>query len=302
MKVVIAGGSGFLGSELLNHFESGDNQVVILTRGKSKIEGNIGYVHWDAASEGEWEDCLLGSDVVINLTGKSVNCRHTEANKLEIVNSRVNATHILQKAIQKLEKKPKLWINASAASIYGQSPNYLFVEDSKERGDDFSAKVAQSWEQEFFCHEILNVRKVALRISLILSKNGGVFPVFKKLTKFGLGGTMGNGKQKFGWVHITDVIRMIDFIINEERISGPVNCVSINTPNNKEFMKELRSSLRIPIGIPQPEFLLKIGGALIGTESELILSSITAYPKKLIDNGFKFEFENCKDALNDLSK
>jgi len=302
MKVVISGGSGFLGDALVNYFQSGDNEVVILTRGKSKKTENISFVHWDAASEGEWESCLIGTDVLINLTGKPVNCRYTESNKLEIVNSRVNATRILQIAVNKIQNKPVLWINASAASIYGQHPEVLMTEEDPIRGDDFSAVVAQKWEAAFFEEETVNLRKVALRISLILGKNGGVFPVFKKLARFGLGGKMGNGKQKFGWIHIDDVIRMIDFIIQNDSISGPVNCVSPITPTNQVFMKCLRKSLKMPFGLPQPKFLLDIGAVFIGTESELILSSIYAFPKRLIDNGFKFKFENCQDALHDLSK
>ena len=240
--------------------------------------------------------------MLINLTGKPINCRHTETNKLEIVNSRVNATRVLQAAVNKLQHKPALWINASAASIYGQHPEVLMTEEDSIRGEDFSAVIAQKWEAAFFQEETVNIRKVALRISLILGKTGGVFPVFKKLASFGLGGKMGNGKQKFGWVHIDDVIRMVDFIIQNDSISGPVNCISPNTPTNQEFMKSLRKALKMPFGLPQPKFLLDIGAVFIGMESDLILSSIYAYPKRLIDNGFKFKFENCQEALNDLSK
>jgi uncharacterized protein (TIGR01777 family) len=302
MKIIIAGGTGFLGKELVHHFEKEDNEIFVLSRGKSRIEGKTNFVHWDATSEGAWESCLIGADLVINLTGKPVNCRYTESNKLEIVNSRVNATRVLQIAVNKLQYKPALWINASAASIYGQHPEVLMTEEDSIRGEDFSAIVAQKWEAAFFQEETVNLRKVALRISLILGKSGGVFPVFKKLARLGLGGKMGNGKQKFGWIHIDDVIRMIDCIIQNETISGPVNCISPNTPTNQEFMKCLRKALKMPFGLPQPKFLLDIGAVFIGTESELILSSIYAYPKRLIDNGFKFKFENCQDALNDLSK
>lgn len=302
MKVVIAGGSGFLGNELVRHFENDGNEVVVLTRGKSKVIGTTNFVQWDALSEGVWENCLIDTDVLINLTGKSVNCRYTESNKREIISSRVNATLALQKAMNRLSKKPSLWINASAASIYGQHPDVLMTEECISRGDDFSALVAQKWEESFFQEYATDIRKVALRISLILGKSGGVFPVFKKLTRFGLGGKMGNGKQKFGWVHIEDVIRMIEFIIQNNELSGPVNCVSPETPTNQEFMKAMQKALNVHFGIPQPKFLLNLGGYFIGTESELILSSIYAYPKQLIDNGYKFKFENCQDALNDLSK
>lgn len=302
MKIVIAGGSGFIGSELLHHFVTNKDEVVILTRSQSKIVENVRFVHWDASTEGDWQSHIENSDVLINLTGKSINCRHTKANKLEIINSRVNATNILQKALKKLKSKPRLWINASGASIYGQNNHKLYTEDDLEKGDDFSSKVAQIWESAFFQEEIEGVRKVALRISLVLSNNGGVYPIFRKLTKFGLGGTLGSGNQMFGWIHIIDLLKMIDFIINKENITGPINCVSVNSPKNKDFMKALRKSLSFPFGIPQPKFLLKIGGLIIGTEGELIYSGINAYPKRLIDNDFKFEFENCQEALNDLNK
>lgn len=302
MKIIIAGGSGFIGSELIQHFKEMNHELLILTRGKSKNYGNVSFVHWDATTEGSWMSCIDGADVLINLTGKSINCRHTESNKLEIINSRVNATKILNTAITKIQNKPKLWINASGASIYGQNNQKLYTEDDDVIGNDFSAKVAQLWEESFFQDEVESVRKVALRISLVLSKSGGVYPIFRRLTKFGFGGTLGNGNQMFGWIHIIDLLKIIDFVIAKENISGPINCVTNNSPNNKEFMKALRASLNVPFGIPQPQLLLKFGGLLIGTEGELIYSGLNAYPKRLIDHGFKFEFENCQDALNDLNK
>lgn len=302
MKIILAGGTGFLGKELVQHFEKEGNEIVVLSRGKSRQEGRINFIQWDAATKGEWEDYLVGADLVINLTGKSVDCRYTEENKREILNSRVNATRILQTAIEKLERKPKLWLNASTATIYRHSLDKVMTEDDGEYGNDFSMSVAQSWERAFFQKEMEGVRKVALRISLVVGKNGGVYPVLKRLAKFGVAGRMGSGNQKFAWIHINDVLRIVDFIIENEQITGPVNCTSTTTPTNSEFMKALRKSLKVPFGLPQPTFLLNLGAKIIGTESELILKSRYAYPKRLIDNGFQFNFEECGDALNHLSK
>ena len=290
MKVVIAGGTGFLGREIVQHFEKSKHELVVLTRGQSQKVNKIKFVHWDAQSIGDWVSNLEQADVLINLSGKSINCRHTERNKTEIINSRIYSTRVLQSAINMLDEKPKLWINASAASIYGAYSDGLNTEESEIRGKDFSAKVAQKWEHAFFEEE--KCRKVSLRISLILGKNGGALPALKKVVRFGMGGKLGSGAQQFGWIHLDDVIRMIDFIIANEKISGPVNCTAPNTPNNKQFMRAMRQTLNIPFGLPQPAFILNIGAYLIGTESELMLSSISAFPKKLIDNGFKFKFEN----------
>jgi len=302
MKIIIAGGTGFLGKELVQHFENKGDEIFVLSRGKSRKEGKTNFVQWDAATEGEWENCLEGADLIINLTGKSVDCRYTEENKRAILKSRVDATTILQKALNKLPKKPSLWLNASTATIYRYSLDKVMTEDNGEFGDDFSMSVAKNWENAFFKDDNDGIRKVALRISLVIGKNGGVYPVLKRLAKFGLAGKMGKGNQKFAWVHIKDVLRLIDFTIENQQISGPVNCTTTSSPTNAEFMKALRKSLKVPFGIPQPKFLLQLGALVIGTESELILKSRYVYPKKLIDNGFKFEFENCQEALNDLSK
>lgn len=302
MKIVIAGGTGFLGKELVHHFDNKNNEIYVLSRGKSRKEGKINFVQWDAETEGEWENCLVGSDLIINLTGKSVDCRYTEENKREIMSSRVNATNILQVALNKLTVKPALWLNASTATIYRYSLDKVMTEDDGEYGDDFSMSVAKNWEKAFFKEQNDGIRKVALRISLVIGKNGGVYPVLKRLAKFGVAGTMGKGNQKFAWIHIDDVLSLIDFVIENKQISGPVNFAATSTPTNKEFMKALRSSLKIPFGIPQPKFLLQLGAKIIGTESELILKSRYVYPKRLVDNGFKFKFDNCQDALNDLSK
>lgn len=302
MKVVIAGGSGFLGLELADLFKGQGKEVVIFTRGTSQSKDGIRFVHWDGTTLGNWTSELFDCSTLINLTGKSVDCRYTDENKKEIIRSRVDATAILGKAIEAMENPPKLWINSSTATIYRHSEDKIMTEANGEYGDDFSMGVAKAWENAFYASVTKETRKIALRISLVLGKNGGVYPVLKRLTKLLAGGKLGPGTQRFAWIHIDDLKSIVNFCIENESISGAVNCTAPETPTNKEFMKAMRKSLRVPFGLPSPKFLLKIGGALIGTESELILKSRWAVPEKLIKAGFVFKFDNANDALEDLSK
>lgn len=300
MKIIFAGGTGFLGKELVQFFDHQQNELIVLTRGGNRKEGNVQYIQWDGKTKGSWIDCFNGTDVFINLTGKSVDCRYTEENKNLIMNSRINSTRILQEVVEKMDKKPTIWMNASTATIYRHSLDKQMTESNGEYGNDFSMTVAKTWEDAFFETEIPGVRKVALRTSLVIGKSGGVYPVLKRLAKFGLAGKMGSGKQKFAWIHIDDVLAIVEFIIQNKTISGPVNCTSTTSPTNAEFLKALRKTLNVPVGIPQPTFLLKLGAIVIGTESELILKSRYVFPEKLIDAGFQFKFEDCREALDDL--
>lgn len=291
-----------MGEELATHFLASGYEVVILTRGRTKNENGRSYIHWDAETESDWTAALEQSDVLINLTGKSVDCRYTEENKRLILESRVNATSVLQAALSKMKQKPSVWINASTATIYRHSLDTVMTEENGEYGDDFSMTVAKSWENAFFEKELEGVRKVAARISLVIGKNGGVYPVLRRLAKFGVAGSMGSGKQRFAWIHIDDLIRIFDYAVSTPSIEGPINCTSVSSPTNAEFMRALRKSLGAPIGIPQPLFALKLGALILGTESELLLKSRYVYPKKLVDQGFEFKYEDCQEALNSLNK
>lgn len=302
MKIVIAGGSGFLGGELANFFKEQGYDVVIFTRGESRNKDGFQFVHWDATTLGDWTSELIGCDTLINLTGKSVDCRYTEENKKEIIRSRVDSTSILGEAIESMEYPPKTWINSSTATIYRHSEDKAMTEENCEYGDDFSMNVAKSWEQAFNASNTPQTRKLALRISLVLGKSGGVYPVMRRLAKFFVGGKMGSGRQVFAWIHIDDVKNLVKFCIENEGISGPVNCTAPNPPTNKGFLKMLRKSLKVPFGLPTPKFLLKLGGAIIGTESELVLKSRWVLPEKLIQAGYKFQYENPEDALENLAK
>ncbi len=299
-KIVIAGGSGFIGKALSSYFKNQGNMVTVFTRGKTELVNGINYICWDGKTVGDWIKRMNQVDVLINLTGKSVDCRYTKANKKEILDSRVDATDILEKAIHQVEVAPKIWLNASTATIYKSSFDKVMQEEDGEIGSDFSMNVAKAWEATFFKYLNANTRKVALRISLVLGPEEGILPVLSRLTKIGLGGKHGTGKQKFAWIHIKDLIRCIEFIIENDNLKGPVICSTPTTINNEEFMRAFRKTIGIPFGLPNPKWALKLGAVVMRTEAELILKSRFVEPKKLLDAGFQFKFTNIEKALVNL--
>lgn len=299
-KLIIAAGTGFLGQVLTNHFRDKFEEIIILTRGESKIKDTIKYVNWDARTFSGWEKELENATVLINLTGKSVDCRYTKQNKKEILLSRIESTKILNKAVIRCVNPPKHWLNSSTATIYRFSLDKEMDEKNGEIGNDFSMNVAQSWEKAFFKTETPNTLKTALRTSIVLGKNGGAFIPLKTLAKFGLGGKQGKGNQFISWIHEDDFARAIDFIIEKE-ITGVINVVVSKPITNKDFMTILRKSVGVPFGISISELLLRIGSIIIKTEIELVLKSRNVIPKRLLENGFQFKFDTLEKALKNLA-
>lgn len=296
MKIIIAAGTGFLGKNLEKYFIEKGNQVYILTRNpKRKNE-----IYWDAKTLDDWKNILENSDVLINLTGKSVDCRYNEKNKKQIYNSRINSTKVLQQAVSQCENKPKVWLNASSATIYIHSETHLNNEENGIIGDDFSMNICKSWEKEFFKAKNENVRKVALRTSIVLGNNGGAFPKLKMITKFGLGGKQGRGNQNVSWIHIRDFCSAVEFIINNENISGAVNITSPKPLSNEELMKKLRKRLKVPFGLNAPVWQLEIASVFLKTETELLLKSRNVFPQILLNNGFQFFYPDVDLAFKDL--
>jgi uncharacterized protein (TIGR01777 family) len=298
-KIVIAGGSGFFGNHLVEYFKN-TYQVIVLTRGKSFSENSVKYEHWNAETKGDWVEVLNGAQVLINLTGKSINCRFTAENKKNLLSSRINATNVLAAAIESIENPPKIWFNASAGAMYKvkDKPN---TEEEKEYDDSFLAKMALAWEKAFFEKNLPQTKRVAMRISLILGTDGGVFPVWKKITNLLMGGKAGNGRQKVAWIHVEDAISAVDFII-KNNLEGVFN-FSTNQPlSNKELMKTLRSQMNIPFGLPAPEFSIRLGSMFLQTEPSLLLDSVNFIPKKLNEKGFQFKYNQISLALNNLIK
>lgn len=297
MKIIIAAGTGFLGKNLEKYFTEKGNEVYILTRNpKRKNE-----IHWDAKTLGEWKKWVENSDVLINLTGKSVDCRYSEKKKKEIYSSRIDSTKVLQQAVDQCINKPKVWLNASSATIYTHSEIQLNTEENGIIGDDFSMNICKSWEKEFFTAKNENVRKVALRTSIVLGNNGGAFPKLKLITKLGLGGKQGRGNQNVSWIHIDDFCKAIEHIIDNENMSGVINVTAPNPLSNEEFMMKLRKEMKIPFGLNAPVWQLEIASIFLKTETELLLKSRNVYPEKLIKTGFEFSYPNIESVFNNLS-
>ena len=298
-KLIIAAGTGFLGNVLIQHFNNKFEEIVILTRGKSEIKSKIKYVNWDAKSFSGWEKEVENADVVINLAGKSVDCRYNKKNKAEILASRIDSTKILNDAILQCENPPKHFINSSTATIYRHSEDTEMDEYTGEIGNDFSMNVAKTWEKTFYEVETPKTLKTAIRTSIVLGKNGGAFIPLKRLTQLGLGGKNGNGSQFVSWIHEKDFARAIEFII-EKKLSGSINVVSPKPIRNYEFMKKLQKAIGIPFGLPISKSLLEFGAKIIKTETELVLKSRNVIPKRLTENGFEFEFGDLDKTFKNL--
>jgi uncharacterized protein (TIGR01777 family) len=289
-KIVIAGGTGFIGKYLQKGFIAEGYDVVIVSR-------DTQHVIWN--DEHAMIKALEGAVALINLAGKSVDCRYNEKNKSLILNSRVETTRKLQQLIDKCIVPPKLWINSSTATIYRHSEDKAMDEDG-EIGSGFSVEVAKAWEQAFFEKLDSSTRKVALRISITLGKDGGVMTPFINLVKFGLGGRQGNGKQMFSWLHIEDLFRVIKYLMVNENMKGIYNCAAPTPVSNSELMKDMRQILRPLFYLPSPTFLLQVGAFFIDTEPELILKSRWVIPKRLLDSGFVFTYPTLDKALKNI--
>lgn len=298
-KMIIAAGTGFLGTVLIDFFKESYQEIIVLTRRKTERKNNIQFVHWNAKSLTGWEDVLENADVLINLAGKSVDCRYTPDNKAAILSSRIDSTRVLNEAILRCKNPPKHFINSSTATIYRHSEDKQMDENSGEIGDDFSMNVAKSWEKAFYDVQTDKTLKTAVRTSIVLGKNGGAFIPLKRLTQSGFGGKNGNGNQFVSWIHELDFARAIAFII-DNKITGSVNVVSPKPVRNIDFMRKLQKAVGIPFGIPVSETLLQIGAKIIQTEPELVLKSRNVIPKRLTENGFTFEYHDIEKTFKNL--
>lgn len=292
-RVVLAGGTGFIGKYLENEFLQKGYEVKIISRQPQHIS---------------WEDkngiiaALEGSEMLINLAGKSVDCRYNDHNKKVIMDSRTETTEILGKAVLEALQPPELWINSSTATIYRHAEDRPMTEESGDIGTGFSVDVAKAWEESLFQFQLPKTRQIALRIAIVLGKDGGVMIPFKNLVKFGLGGVQGPGSQMFSWIHIEDVHQIILFLKKRKDLSGVFNCAAPNPISNREFMASLRQKMNRRIGLPSPEWLLEIGAVVIRTETELILKSRWVIPERLEQEGYTFQYEKINEALDEIIK
>lgn len=309
LRIVIPGGTGQIGQILARHFHEQGHAVTVLSRHPRPAEWQT--LLWDAQELGEWTELIEDSDVVINLAGRSVNCRYNAANRREIKNSRTISTGVVGRAIAKAAKPPRVWLNASTATIYRHALDRPMDEITGELGGNesglpdkwgFSIDVATSWERAFFAAETPSTRKVAMRSAMTMSPDsGGVFDHLLRLVRWGLGGPSGSGRQYISWIHDVDFVRAVDFLIENEALSGVVNISSPCPLPNEEFMCCLRRAWCTSyIGLPAPRWMLSIGAVFLGTETELVLKSRRVVPRRLGEAGFDFHFPNWRGACQDL--
>lgn len=290
-KVVLAGGTGFIGQYVEKRLEALGIEVKIISRQSPHIP---------------WDDhqgivqALDGAEMVINLAGKSVNCRYNEQNKREIMNSRIETTQILGNAILACEHPPALWINSSTATIYRHAEDRPMTETKGEIGSGFSVEVAKAWEDAFFSFSLPHTRQAALRIAIVLGPGGGVMTPFKNLVRFGLGGHQGSGKQMFSWIHVEDLFQIILFIQEWESLEGVFNCTSPNPVTNRELMATMRKVMHRKGGLPASTWMLNLGARVIRTEPELVLKSRWVIPNRLIKEGFMFKYGRLEQALQHI--
>jgi uncharacterized protein (TIGR01777 family) len=308
MKIAIPGGSGQIGTILARAFHHDGHDVVVITR--HAVERPWRVASWDGATLGPWATELDGCDVVINLAGRSVNCRYTAANRKAILDSRVLSTPVVGQAIAQAHRPPHLWLQASTATIYSHrydSPNDERSgliggnESEAPRSWKFSIDAARAWETAFNGTVTPHTRKVALRSAVTMSPDpDGIFDTLLRLVRYGLGGTAGDGRQFVSWVHDEDFIQAIRWLIDRDGREGVVNIAAPIPLPNAEFMRALRDAWGARIGLPATRWMLEIGALLMGTETELILKSRRVVPGRLLEQGFVFKYPHWPDAARDL--
>ncbi len=300
--VVIFGANGFLGRYLTRHFARQGREVVAVARSRKGWSGDGMFLEWDGKNPGPWTLALEGAEAVINLAGRSVNCRYTAQNRREILESRVAATRAIGQAVAGCKTPPKAWLNASTATWYRHAEDQPQDDWLGEPGEGFSCEVARAWEEAFFGAMVsAETRKVALRTGMVLAnEQETVFDVLRKLTACGLGGAMGGGAQRVSWIHMEDLLRAVEFIVNDPFLSGAVNVTAPDFPTNREWMKIFRESVGMPVGLPAKRWMLEIGARVMQTETELVMKSRWAEPLRLHDAGFRWRWGRAVDAVADL--
>ena len=305
-RIIIAGGSGFVGQALAAHFLTAKWDVVILTRSPDQ-PGLVGrQLAWDGRTLGAWQAELDGAAAVINLTGKSVNCRYNARNRREILDSRVDSTRVLGQAIARCARPPQAWLNASTATVYRHTFGYPWdesgeTEASAEAKDRFSVEVAWAWEQALNEAATPRTRKVALRMAMVLGRGkNSVFPVLRRLARFGLGGSMAGGRQFVSWIHEADYCRALEWLIGHADLEGPVNLTAPNPLPNGEMMRTVRQICGAPFGLPAASWMLEVGAFFLRTETELLIKSRRVIPGRLLASGYKFQVLTIREAFADL--
>lgn len=308
MRIVIPGGTGQVGTVLARAFHGDGHEVVVLGRRPKAVPWRM--VQWDPGHPGGWSGEIDGADVVINLAGRSVNCRYTQKNRTEILESRVSAVRAVGEAIRGAKRPPAVWLQASTATIYAHrydaaNDEATGVVGGAEPGAPdtwrFSIDVALAWERALDEAPAPGTRKVKLRSAMVMSPDaGGIFDTLLTLVRRGLGGTAGDGRQYVSWIHEADFIRAVYRLVEREHLDGAVNLASPNPLPNREFMAALRRAWGAPVGLPSTEWMLEIGAIFLRTETELILKSRRVVPGRLLADGFSFRHPEWPSAAGEL--
>ena len=298
-RIILAGGSGFVGQALAPVLVAKGYNVVVLGRAAAHRNDGVDYLQWDGRTLGDWASAIDRTEAIVNLTGKNINCRHNVENRREIISSRVDSVRVLGEAIAFCSNPPKVFVQASGIGYYGDTGDRV-VDENAPNGTDFSAEVCRQWEGTFDTLDLPATRKAVLRLGVVLGRTGGALPMLEKLTRFFLGGAVGNGRQFISWIHVVDVVRMFVAGIDRPEITGTFNAVAPAPVTNAELMRELRRVLHRPWSPPVPAPLARAGAWIMGTEGELVLLSYRCAPRRFSAHGFRFHFPNLRDALADL--
>jgi uncharacterized protein (TIGR01777 family) len=309
MKIVLPGGSGQVGTILARAFHEHGDEVVVLSRTQSNTRPWRS-VAWDGETLGPWTTEFEGADAIINLAGQSVNCRYTAANRRIIIDSRVKSTRIVGQAIAETDNAPRVWLQASTATLYAHrydAPNDEatgIIGGSEQNAPDtwrFSIDVVKKWERELNAAATPLTRKVLMRSAIVMSPSrNGPFDMFLKLVRFGLGGRFGDGREFVSWIHDQDFVRTVDWLIQHEELAGPVNLAAPNPLPNSEFMRNLRTAWGMPFGLPSAHWMLELGAFVLRSETELMLKSRRVVPSRLLASGLSFQFPTWAEAARDL--
>ncbi len=299
-RIVIAGGTGFLGINLASQLAEHDCEVVLLSRNRPRHDGPWVHCTWDGRTLDEWASQLDGAAALVNLAGRTVDCIKTPDHCDEILRSRVEATKVLGQAIKQVTNPPPVWVQMSTAHIHGDPPTVVCDEDTAF-GYGLAPFVACSWENAFSESVLPQMRGVILRTSFVLGQGGGALPRLVRLARWGLGGKIGHGNQGISWIHKRDMNRLFLRGITDESMSGIYMATAPQPVSNAEFMRQLRRALRMPIGLPAASWMVRIGAPLLmRTDPELALFGRYCVSRRLREEGFEFEFPDVQSALEDL--
>ena len=298
-RIVLAGGSGFVGQALAPILLAKGCDVIVLGRGAARRKDGIDHQQWDGKTIGDWASALEGAEAVVNLTGKNINCRHTAENRREITRSRVDSVRALGEAIANCATPPKAFIQASGVGYYGDTGNDV-ADEGAPSGSDFPAEVCRQWEGAFHALGLPATRKAVLRLGVVLGREDGALPVLEKLTRWFLGGAVGSGRQFISWIHVADIVRMFASAIEQPELAGLFNATAPAPVMNSEFMRELRHALHRPWSPLVPAPFVRAGAWLMGSDGGLALLSSRCAPRRFLEQGFQFQFPNLRDALANL--